>query len=161
MHLAKNRLAASVVFIVAISVFSRPVRVGGRDRGSNLPVDLPPIVIGVSDVQSGPSEFLGQKLLQGSMAYFNLVNESGGVHGRKISIILKDDKYEPNPASFIPAFNGIGADFFKGNVRLRLWSYWRTSSTRRLRARPSMVLFDSTGRAAPKPAGESRSAAIW
>jgi branched-chain amino acid transport system substrate-binding protein len=32
------------------------------------------------------------------MAYFNLVNEKGGIRGRKISIILKDDKYEPNPA---------------------------------------------------------------
>lgn len=61
-------------------------------------MELPPIVIGVSNVQSGPSEFLRQKLLQGSTAYFNLVNASGGVDGGKISIILKDDRYEPNPA---------------------------------------------------------------
>ncbi len=32
------------------------------------------------------------------MAYFKMVNESGGINGRKISIILKDDKYEPIPA---------------------------------------------------------------
>lgn len=32
------------------------------------------------------------------MAYFDLVNARGGIHGRKISILLKDDKYEPDPA---------------------------------------------------------------
>ena len=59
---------------------------------------LPPIVIGVSNVQSGPSALLGQTLLLGSTAYFDLVNQRGGIHGRKITIILKDDKYEPDPA---------------------------------------------------------------
>ncbi len=49
-------------------------------------------------MQSGPSGILGQTLLFGSTAYFNLVNEHGGIRGRKISIILKDDKYEPDPA---------------------------------------------------------------
>jgi branched-chain amino acid transport system substrate-binding protein len=55
-------------------------------------------VIGVSNVQSGPSALLGQTLLRGSTAYFDLVNQEGGIHGRKIAIILKDDKYEPDPA---------------------------------------------------------------
>jgi branched-chain amino acid transport system substrate-binding protein len=59
---------------------------------------LPPIVIGVSNVQSGPSALLGQTLLRGSTAYFELVNQQGGIHGRRIAIILKDDKYEPDPA---------------------------------------------------------------
>lgn len=56
------------------------------------------IVVGVSNVQSGPSRSLGQNLLRGSVAYFDLANERGGIHGRKISILLKDDKYEPDPA---------------------------------------------------------------
>lgn len=59
---------------------------------------MPPIVIGVSNVQSGPSSMLGQTLLLGSKAYFDLVNQHGGIRGRKIAIILKDDKYEPDPA---------------------------------------------------------------
>jgi ABC-type branched-subunit amino acid transport system substrate-binding protein len=41
---------------------------------------------------------LGQNLVLGSRAYFDLVNQHGGVHGRKISIVLKDDQYEPDPA---------------------------------------------------------------
>jgi len=56
------------------------------------------IIIGVSNVQSGPSQSLGQNLLRGSTAYFDLVNARGGIYGRKISIVLKDDKYEPDPA---------------------------------------------------------------
>jgi branched-chain amino acid transport system substrate-binding protein len=57
-----------------------------------------PIVIGVSNVQSGPSSALGQKLLAGSRAYFDIVNGTGGIHGRQIEIVLKDDRYEPDPA---------------------------------------------------------------
>ena len=38
------------------------------------PTALPPIVIGVSNVQSGPSGSLGKHLMQGSMGYFDLVN---------------------------------------------------------------------------------------
>jgi branched-chain amino acid transport system substrate-binding protein len=94
----KERCAVLAVFLVIILVFTWTVLHGASYSAANPPADLRPIVIGVSNVQSGPSEFLGQKLLQGSMAYFNLVNERGGIRGRKISIILKDDKYEPNPA---------------------------------------------------------------
>jgi ABC-type branched-subunit amino acid transport system substrate-binding protein len=57
-----------------------------------------PIVIGVSNVQSGPSQSIGQELMRGSMAYFDAVNGTGGIHGRRIAIILKDDRYEPEPA---------------------------------------------------------------
>jgi len=59
---------------------------------------LPPILIGVSNVQSGPAQSLGRELMQGSMSYFGTINEHGGVYGRKISVILKDDRYEPEPA---------------------------------------------------------------
>jgi branched-chain amino acid transport system substrate-binding protein len=65
---------------------------------SSAPAELSPILIGVSNVQTGPASILGQTLLLGSTAYFNLVNQNGGIRGRKISIILKDDKYEPDPA---------------------------------------------------------------
>lgn len=56
------------------------------------------ILIGVSNVQSGPSRSLGQNLLRGTMAYFDLVNRKEGINGRKLSLLVKDDKYEPDPA---------------------------------------------------------------
>ncbi|HXA85283.1 MAG TPA: ABC transporter substrate-binding protein [Candidatus Dormibacteraeota bacterium] len=58
----------------------------------------PSIVIGISNVQSGPSRALGEKVVEGSQAYFDVVNHAGGIHGRHIDIILKDDRYEPDPA---------------------------------------------------------------
>ena len=60
---------------------------------------MPAIVVGVSNVQSGPSSDLGHELVLGSQTYFDLINSrDGGIHGRRISILLKDDKYEPDPA---------------------------------------------------------------
>jgi branched-chain amino acid transport system substrate-binding protein len=63
------------------------------------PTNMPAIVVGVSNVQSGPSSDLGHELVLGSQTYFDLINSrDGGIHGRRISILLKDDKYEPDPA---------------------------------------------------------------
>src|SRR5579864_1218949 len=56
------------------------------------------IIVGVSNVQSGPSRYLGQNLMRGAAAYFDLLNVQGGIYGRKITILLKDDRYEPDPA---------------------------------------------------------------
>jgi len=61
-------------------------------------VARPPILIGVSNAQSGPSGFLGRHLLAGSRAYFDQVNRAGGIHGRKVELVVKDDRYEPEPA---------------------------------------------------------------
>ena len=98
MALSWRRVASFAGLTAVFVVIWRPLAGGGRDPGAGHAVELTPVVIGVSNVQSGPSEFLGQRLLQGSLAYFKLVNESGGVHGRKISLIVRDDKYEPIPA---------------------------------------------------------------
>jgi ABC-type branched-subunit amino acid transport system substrate-binding protein len=57
-----------------------------------------PILIGVSSVQTGPANEMGRNLILGSRAYFDQVNLLGGINGRSISILLKDDHYEPEPA---------------------------------------------------------------
>jgi branched-chain amino acid transport system substrate-binding protein len=84
-------------FLCSALLFAQIPR-SAPDVPANRRADISQIVIGVSNVQSGPSRSLGQNLLRGSAAYFDLVNERGGVYGRKISIRLKDDKYEPDPA---------------------------------------------------------------
>ncbi|HEY0823621.1 MAG TPA: ABC transporter substrate-binding protein [Ramlibacter sp.] len=56
------------------------------------------IVIGMSNAQSGPASALGRKLKEGAAAYFSRVNDSGGVHGRKIRLVSHDDGYEPERA---------------------------------------------------------------
>ncbi len=58
----------------------------------------PPIVVGMSGAFTGPSRGLGIELYRGSMAWFDEVNEKGGVHGRKIVLKAYDDGYNPTPA---------------------------------------------------------------
>jgi branched-chain amino acid transport system substrate-binding protein len=54
------------------------------------------IVIGQSAPFSGPSSQLGTDFNLGARTYFQMVNENGGVNGRKIELIAKDDAYDPN-----------------------------------------------------------------
>src|SRR5947209_3985190 len=70
----------------------------GQTPARNSKLNESPIVIGVSNVQSGPSAALGKQLLEGSRAYLDWVNSAGGIHGRKIEFLVKDDHYEPDPA---------------------------------------------------------------
>jgi ABC-type branched-subunit amino acid transport system substrate-binding protein len=53
------------------------------------------VVIGMSNALTGPASALGSGVKSGALAYFNKVNNSGGINGRKIKIISYDDGYEP------------------------------------------------------------------
>jgi branched-chain amino acid transport system substrate-binding protein len=86
----KSCIAARALFAVTLMA---GVALPAQTSGS-----APPILIGVSNVQSGPSRALGQNLMAGSMAYFDVVNSTGGVNGARIKVVLKDDRYEPDPA---------------------------------------------------------------
>jgi ABC-type branched-subunit amino acid transport system substrate-binding protein len=55
-----------------------------------------PIVLGQSAALTGPSSMLGTEMTRGMNAYFNQVNEHGGVNGRPIKLISLDDGYEPD-----------------------------------------------------------------
>jgi branched-chain amino acid transport system substrate-binding protein len=51
------------------------------------------ITLGQSTALSGPLEGLGQDLLKGATVYFDALNAHGGVNGRKIVLVSKDDAY--------------------------------------------------------------------
>jgi ABC-type branched-subunit amino acid transport system substrate-binding protein len=51
-----------------------------------------------STALSGPLGDLGQALLQGAQACFGAVNAQGGVHGRKIDLVVLDDGYDAKRA---------------------------------------------------------------
>lgn len=53
------------------------------------------ILIGSSLPMEGESGFLGRKTLRGALSYIKHINSKGGVHGRKIRLIVKDDGYNP------------------------------------------------------------------
>lgn len=53
------------------------------------------ILIGQFAAISGPAAQLGQRMQVGMQAYFTAVNTQGGVNGRAIKLITRDDGYEP------------------------------------------------------------------
>jgi branched-chain amino acid transport system substrate-binding protein len=57
------------------------------------------IVIGQFAAISGPAALLGQRMQLGMQAYFNAVNAQGGVNGRTIKLLTRDDGYEPDKAA--------------------------------------------------------------
>ena len=56
------------------------------------------IRLGMVNVQTGPAAALGKGMLEGANAVFKDVNAKGGVHGRKINLVVADDGYEPDKA---------------------------------------------------------------
>jgi branched-chain amino acid transport system substrate-binding protein len=54
------------------------------------------IVFGQAAPLEGPAAALGQDMRTGILAAFEEANKAGGVNGRKLELISKDDGYEPN-----------------------------------------------------------------
>lgn len=57
-----------------------------------------PIVLGQSCALTGPAKDLGTELRGGLLAAFSKVNDEGGVNGREIVVLGRDDGYEPDRA---------------------------------------------------------------
>ena len=57
------------------------------------------ILSGQFAATTGPAAQLGQRMQIGMQAYFSSVNAQGGVNGRSIKLITRDDGYEPEKAA--------------------------------------------------------------
>src|SRR3989338_3942398 len=64
--------------------------------------------IGMVNAQSGPAAALGLGMLNGAQAYFKRVNAEGGVHGRRINLLSRDDGYEPSETAAPTRRRAIG-----------------------------------------------------
>jgi ABC-type branched-subunit amino acid transport system substrate-binding protein len=54
------------------------------------------ILFGQAAALEGPSSALGQRMRQGIITAFTEINAKGGVHGRKLQLISRDDGYDPD-----------------------------------------------------------------
>jgi len=54
------------------------------------------ILFGQAAALDGPSSALGQGMRQGILAAFAEINARGGVHGRKLHLVSRDDGYDPD-----------------------------------------------------------------
>jgi len=65
-------------------------------RADEIGVSGDRILFGQAAALAGPSSALGQGMRQGILAAFNEINAKGGVHGRKLELISRDDGYDPD-----------------------------------------------------------------
>jgi len=75
--------------LIALAVASQPAR---AETGVNSDT----ILFGQAAALEGPSSALGQGMRQGILAAFAEINAKGGVHGRKLSLVSRDDGYDPD-----------------------------------------------------------------
>jgi ABC-type branched-subunit amino acid transport system substrate-binding protein len=89
------RTAGRVVLMVALLVVGATGAVAQtQERG----VSDNEIVIGSSQPLSGPAAFWGQGVGGGMDTYIKILNDQGGINGRKLRLVLRDDGYSPTRA---------------------------------------------------------------
>ncbi len=86
-----NRLKRSLVGVAAavtiVAAFSARAENG---------ISAEKIVLGQAAALDGPAAALGQAMREGLLAAFAEANKAGGVKGRQIELISRDDGYDPN-----------------------------------------------------------------
>lgn len=65
-------------------------------RGDEVGVSEDAILFGQAAALEGPSSALGQRMRQGIVAAFTEINAKGGIHGRRLQLISRDDGYDPD-----------------------------------------------------------------
>ncbi len=77
------------IFVAAITLLTASL--GSAQTG----VTEREVLIGQVAALTGPAAQLGQRMQAGMLAYFAQVNAQGGVNGRTIKLVSRDDGYEP------------------------------------------------------------------
>ena len=87
------RIAVFALFVIAFAPSTFAVTPGVTDNS---------ILIGSCAALDGPAHFLGRQTVLGASAYLHMINDEGGVYGRKIQLQAFDDSYDPDraPACF-------------------------------------------------------------
>lgn len=83
-------MAVAILIAVVLTVPIEPAVGAEKVRG----VSDTEIVIGQWGPQTGPAALWGA-VARGTGVFFDLINEEGGIAGRKIKYILRDDAYQP------------------------------------------------------------------
>jgi branched-chain amino acid transport system substrate-binding protein len=91
--------ACLLLALPVLVALSRPTGADPQPGSAGLQAAAPgkgkPLLLGQSAPFSGPSGQLGQEYREGAEAWFAEVNRTGGIHGRPIRLVSRDDRYEP------------------------------------------------------------------
>jgi branched-chain amino acid transport system substrate-binding protein len=93
MKIRRSISTGSFIFLLAFFTVltARPSQPQERVPG----VTKDTIEIGSCSALSGPASFLGMQTQLGAIAYFHLINDQGGVNGRRLELQSADDGYDP------------------------------------------------------------------
>lgn len=98
-----NRLgAAPVPFFLRVCALLSIAFAVSSATGQTPGVTDTSVLIGSCSALDGPAHFLGRQTVLGASAYLHMINDEGGVNGRKIQLQAFDDSYDPDraPACF-------------------------------------------------------------
>src|ERR1700732_5192612 len=97
LHPARNATMPGKRLTIAAGVTLLLAAAASHDaRADENAVSKDRILFGQAAALAGPSSALGQGMRQGILAAFNEINAKGGVHGRKLELISRDDGYDPD-----------------------------------------------------------------
>ena len=71
----------------------------GATQAAEVGVTDTEVRVGQFAAQTGPAAELGKRMQMGILAHFNAVNAAGGVNGRTLKLVSRDDGYEPEKAA--------------------------------------------------------------
>jgi branched-chain amino acid transport system substrate-binding protein len=80
-----------IVTALALAALNRPASGQSTERG----VTPTEIVLGTTMPTSGPAAFWGVPISGAMDAWFKILNDQGGIHGRRLRLVVKDDGYLP------------------------------------------------------------------
>ena len=90
---ATRAVALGAVAAVALAAAAAPA--GASAPAADPGVSATQIVIGTTTPLTGPASPGYKDVAPAAQAYFNYVNANGGINGRKIKYVVKDDQYNP------------------------------------------------------------------
>ncbi len=102
LNLTSIRMKNQLYILLAFLFLSFTMGCGGggeqaadEPTGTTIGITDSTITVGSWGPLSGPAALWGT-ITKGMAAYFDLINEEGGINGRKINFIYKDDAYDPS-----------------------------------------------------------------
>jgi hypothetical protein len=131
-NLPRAIAVCGVVAVLVLSACSTKAK-GGSDTGSSGGVKTGPgvtdssISLGVLTDLSGVFAVLGKSVTQGAQLYFNDLNKAGGICGRTVKLVIKDDGYDVQKA--VTAYAGMKYSGWSNSLGRR--SMRRSSRTSR------------------------------
>jgi branched-chain amino acid transport system substrate-binding protein len=126
------KLYPFILVLTAIGA-SSPILAASGDAPSNAPTAQAANAPGITDTEikigqtmpySGPISGYAT-IGKAELAYFNMVNDNGGINGRKINLISRDDGYSP------PRRSSRSANSWRRTTSPSSSKVWATSPTPR------------------------------